>query len=119
MPAPSTPAVSAPRCSQPRRRSWTGFPEKRTPRDDGCGSFAGGSGGVETDGGPAGPLAAGLLDVALSARYATPMSTTVARLLRQPDLPLVRFYKMDHLHDPVPLWNGPIPLGGDGCEQRR
>lgn len=44
------------------------------------------------------------------------MSVTASRALHRAGALLVRFYKMDHLHDPVPLPNGRIRLGVEECK---
>jgi len=51
-------------------------------------------------------------------RYPNRMSTATAGLLRQrASHSVVRFYKMDHLGDPVPLRNGRIRLGVQDCKR--
>jgi hypothetical protein len=49
-------------------------------------------------------------------RYGIQMAAPTSRLVQQPAIAVVRFYKMDHLGDPEPLRNGRIRLGGHECK---
>jgi hypothetical protein len=58
------------------------------------------------------------LDDRLRVRYAIRMTARTAHLVEQRTITVVRFYKQDHLGDPVPLRNGRIWLGGNDCKDK-